>query len=43
MVRAGPVNRRAAVAYRHDPVTLARERARKHLAQVGLVIHDKDD
>ena len=42
VVGAGPVDRRAAVGDRHHPVALARERAREHLAQVGLVVDDED-
>ena len=42
VVGAGAVDRGAAVGDGDHPMALARERAREHLAQVGLVVDDED-
>jgi hypothetical protein len=42
VIRAGAIDRRPAVGYRHHPVPLARERSREHLPQVRFVVDDED-
>ena len=42
MVGAGAIDRGAPVGDGHHAMTLTRERAGEHLAQIGLVVDDED-